>query len=95
MSQHYKSIEVCLKDLRDTTEDIRATYAQADKSVNIGKLGEVADWYGSLKDAFTEWETIHKIERNNFFKNVRNLFSTSLYEEQGLEAVILIFLIFI
>lgn len=38
MSQHYKSIEVCLKDLRDTTEQLRKTYQIADKSVNIGKL---------------------------------------------------------
>jgi hypothetical protein len=88
MSQHYKNIELCIKDLSDTTEEIRATYAQAHKSVNIGKLNEVADWYGSLKEAFADWETIHKIQRNNFFKNVRNMFSTSLYEEQGLEAVI-------
>lgn len=87
MSSHYKSIEICLKDLRDTTDQLRQTYEKADRSVNIGKLDAIADWYGSLKDAFTDWEQIHKIQRNNFFKNIRNMFGTALYEEQGLEAV--------
>jgi hypothetical protein len=87
MSHHYKSIELCLKDLRDTTDQLRKTYEKADRSVNIGKLDQISNWYGSLKDAFTDWEQIHKIQRNNFFKNIRNLFGTSLYEEQGLEAV--------
>ena len=90
MSSHYKNFEVCLLDLRDTSEKLNKAYAQADRSVNIGKLGEIADWYSSLKEAFTDWEQLHKIQRNNFFKNIRNLFSTSLYEEQGLEAVSLL-----
>jgi uncharacterized protein YukE len=87
MSQHYKSIELCLKDLRDTTEQLRQTYEKADRTVNIGKLDAISGWYGSLKSAFEDWEQIHKIQRNNFFKNIRNMFGTSLYEEQGLEAV--------
>ena len=81
MSQHYKSLELCLKELKETTEDLRSTYEHADKSVGVGRLGEISGWYGSLKEAFSDWEAIHKNQRNNFFKNVRNMFSTSLYEE--------------
>jgi uncharacterized protein YukE len=87
MSVHYKNLELCLKDLRDVTDQLQQTYQRGDRTVNIGKLDAIADWYGSLKDAFTDWEQIHKIQRNNFFKNIRNMFGTSLYEEQGLEAV--------
>lgn len=87
MSQHYKSLELCLKELKETTEEIRSTYKHANKSVSVGRLGEISEWYGSLKEAFNDWEAIHKNQRNNFFKNVRNMFSTSLYEEQGLESV--------
>lgn len=56
MSQHYKSIEVCLKDLKETTNQLKLTYAKAEKSVNIGKLDVISGWYSSLTDAFNDWE---------------------------------------
>jgi len=61
MSGHYKNIELCLKDLKNTTQELKETYEKADHSVHIGKLDAISEWYSSLNDAFTNWEQIHTI----------------------------------
>lgn len=50
-------------------------------------MNEIGELYGGLSKVCADWERIHKLQRNTFFKNFRNMFGTSLYEEQGLEAV--------
>ena len=56
MSQHYKSLELLLKELRDTTQELSNAYERADRTVNIGKLGVIGEWYSGLRDAFADWE---------------------------------------
>jgi hypothetical protein len=58
-------------------------------------MKEISELYGGLSQVCADWERVHKIQRNTFFKNFRNMFGTSLYEEQGLEAVRLMFPILI
>jgi len=58
-------------------------------------MKEISELYGGLSQVCADWERVHKIQRNTFFKNFRNMFGTSLYEEQGLEAVRLMFALLI
>ena len=92
MSGHYKSLELLIMDLADTTNRLSQAYTNANLDVNLDSMKDIGELYGGLSQVCADWERVHKIQRNTFFKNFRNMFGTSLYEEQGLEAVRLCFL---
>lgn len=87
MSGHYKSLELLIMDLADTTYKLSQAYTSANTEVNLDSMKEIGELYGGLSQVCADWERVHKIQRNTFFKNFRNMFGTSLYEEQGLESV--------
>lgn len=87
MSLHLKSAENCLERLTATTANLKNTYAHAAGKFNFTDFADMSEIYQTLHGTFTEWTDIWKKSRDNFFRNIRMLFTFSNYEEQGLEEV--------
>lgn len=87
MSGHMESIQTCLERLNYVTSNLNSCYKSAADKFSFTDFHDMSEIYLTLNETFSEWNEIWKKEQDNFFRNIRMLFTFSNYEEQGLEEV--------
>lgn len=90
MNSHLKGVESCLSKLTEVTLELRDCYKHAATKFSFNDFEDMSEIYTSLHSTFTEWTDVCSKNNDNFFRNIRMLFTFSNYEEKGLEEVTLL-----
>lgn len=87
MSHHLKQVDTCMEKLTGAIGTLKSTYAHAATKFDFDDFSDMSDIYETLYGTFNEWTDTWKNTTDNFFRNIRMLFTFSNFEEKGLEEV--------